>query len=143
MIVVARIAAIPRGGIDVKLRTLRNPTLVAVAACLLSSCASAPQGGIEVAATEVKVYGSGSLTVSQYEVVRRLWADSSHAAFWLPTYSNEAEGIASLQTEAGHLGANGLINVICLEQVRSQWSWSSERAVLCYGEAIRVRPNQG
>jgi hypothetical protein len=127
----------------VKLRTLWNLTLVAVAECLLSNCASVPQGSVEVATTEVKVYGSGSLTVSQYEVVRRLWADSWRAAFWLPTYSNEAEGIASLQTEAGLVGANGLINVICLEQVRSQWSWSSERAVVCYGEAIRVRPNQG
>jgi len=127
----------------VKLRSPRNLALVAVAVCLFPGCASVPQGGVEIAATEVKVYGSGSLTVSQYEVVRRLWADSSRAAFWLPTYSSEAEGIASLQTEAGSLGAEGLINVICMDQVRSQWSWSSERAVLCYGEAIRLRRNQG
>jgi uncharacterized protein YbjQ (UPF0145 family) len=127
----------------VKLRSLRFPAFVTGAMCLLSGCASTPQSGVEVAAVEVKVYGSGSLTVSQYEVVRRLWADSSRAAFWLPTYANEAEGIASLQTEAGHLGADGLINVICMEQIRAQWSWSTERAVLCYGEAIRVRRNQG
>ena len=92
-----------------KLRSSRFSALVTVAVCVLSGCASVPQSGVEGGATEVKVYGSGKLAASQYEVVRRLWVDSWRAAFWLPTYPSEAEGIASLQTEAGRLGADGLI----------------------------------
>ena len=126
-----------------KLRSSRFSALVAVAVCALSGCASVPQSGVEAGATEVKVYGSGKLAASQYEVVRRLWVDSWRAAFWLPTYPSEAEGIASLQTEAGRLGADGLINVICLDQGHSKWTWSPGPAVLCYGDAIRVRRNQG
>jgi hypothetical protein len=126
-----------------KLRSSRFSPFVIVAACALSGCASAPQGGVERSATEVKVYETGKLDASQYEVVRRVWVDSWRSAFRLPTYPSEAEGIASLQTEAARLGADGLINVICIDQGHSQWSSSQGPAVLCYGNAIRVRRNQG
>jgi hypothetical protein len=126
-----------------KRRSSRFSTFVAVAVCVLSGCASVPQSGIEGGATEVKVYESTKLAASQYEVVRRLWVDSWRAAFWLPTYPSEAEGIASLQTEAARLSADGLINVICIDQGRSKWSSSPGPRVLCYGNAIRVRRNEG
>jgi hypothetical protein len=123
-----------------KLRSSRFLALVAAAICVLSGCASVPQSGVERGASEVKVYGSDQLPAGQYEVVRRLWIDSwQHTAFGMPTYPSEADGIASLQAEAGRLGANGLINVFCLDQGHSTWSWSSGAAVLCYGNAIRVR----
>ena len=117
--------------------------LVAVAACALSGCATAPPSGVEGRATDVKIYQSDNLTSSRYEVVRRIWVESWRSAFWLPTNPSEAEGIASLQTEAGRVGADGLINVICIDQGRSKWSSSQEPRILCYGNAIRLRPNQG
>jgi hypothetical protein len=122
-----------------KLRSSRFSALVAVAVCVLSGCASAPQSGVERRAAEVKVYEPEQLVQGQYEVVRHLWVDSWRAAFWLPSYSSKAEGIASLQAEAARLGANGLINVSCRDQGHSIWSWSREPAILCYGNAIRVR----
>jgi hypothetical protein len=122
-----------------KLRSSRFSALVAVAVCVLSGCASAPQSGVERRAAEVKVYEPDQLVQGQYELVRYLWVDSWRAAFWLPSYSSEAEGVASLQAEAARLGANGLINVSCRDQGHSIWSWSREPAILCYGNAIRVR----
>jgi hypothetical protein len=122
-----------------KLRSSLFSALVAVAICVLSGCASAPQSDVERQAAEVKVYEPEQLTQGQYEVVRHLWVDSWRTAFWLPTDSSEAEGIASLQTEAARLGANGLINVSCRDQGHFMWSWSREPAILCYGNAIRVR----
>ena len=122
-----------------KLRSSRFSALVAVAVCVLSGCASAPQSGVERQGAEVKVYEPEQLAQGQYEVVRHLWVDSWRTAFWLPTDSSEAESIASLQTEAARLGANGLINVSCRDQGHSIWSWSREPAILCYGNAIRVR----
>jgi uncharacterized protein YbjQ (UPF0145 family) len=110
---------------------------------VLSGCASAPQSGVEGGAAEVKVYASDKLAASQYEVVGRIWVDSWRSAFRLPTYPTEAEAIASLQAEAARRGADGLINVFCADLGHSKWSWSSGPAVLCYGNAIRVRQNQG
>ena len=48
-----------------------------------------------------------------------------------------------LQTEAGRVGANGLINVVCLDQGRSKWSSSEEPRILCYGNAIRLLKSEG
>jgi hypothetical protein len=125
--------------IKMKLQNAQLSALVAVAAWALSGCASAPKSGVQGGATEIKIYGSDQLAASQYEVVTRIWVSSWRTAFWLPTYPSEAEAIASLQVEAARLDADGLINVFCLDQGHSKWSWSSGPAVLCYGNAIRVR----
>jgi hypothetical protein len=122
-----------------KLRSSRFSALVAVAVCVLFGCASAAQSGVERRATEVKVYEPDQLVQSQYELVRYLWVDSWRTAFWLPSGSSEAEGIACLQAEAARLGANGLINVSCRDQGHFMWSWSRKPTILCYGNAIRVR----
>ena len=122
-----------------KFRSSRFSVLVAAAICVLPGCASAPRSGVETQAAEVKVYEPDQLVQGQYELVRRLWVDSWRTAFWLPTYSSEAKGIASLQAGAARLGANGLINVSCRDQGHFMWSWSREPAILCYGNAIRVR----
>ena len=84
------------------------------------------------------MYESTQLAQGQYELVRRLWVDSWRTAFWVPSYSSQAAGIAALRAEAAHLGANGLINVDCLDQGHPAWSWSREPATICYGNAIRV-----
>ena len=121
-----------------KLRSSRFSALIAVTVCVLSGCASAPKSGVEKQAAQVKVYEPDQLVQGQYEGVRYFWVDSWRTAFWLPSASSEAEGIASLQAEAARLGANGLINVSCIDQGRSLWSWSREPSILCYGNAINV-----
>jgi hypothetical protein len=126
-----------RGDIMMKLRSSRFAALIAV--CAVVGCASAPQSGAERRAAEVKVYEPEQLMQSQYELVRYLWVDSWRTAFWLPHDSSEAKGLVSLQAEAARLGANGLINVSCRDQGHSVWSWSRAPAILCYGDAIRVR----
>ena len=122
-----------------KLQNSRFPALIVVVLCVLSGCASVPKSGVESQADQVKIYEANQLVRSQYEVVRYLWVDSWRTAFWLPTASSEAEGIASLQAEAVRLGANGLVNISCIDQGHFMWSWSREPSILCYGDAIRVR----
>ncbi len=126
-------------GYTLKLRGSRFSALAAVAVCALAGCASGPQRGVERPAADVKVYEPEQLQPGQYEVVRYIWVDSWRTAFWLPSYSSKAEGIASLRAEAGRLGANGLVNVSCQDQGRSMWSWSQKPTILCNGSAIRVR----
>ena len=122
-----------------KLRSSRFSALIAVTVCVLSGCASAPKSGVEKQAAQVKVYEPDQLVQGQYEGVRYFWVDSWRTAFWLPSASSEAEGIACLQAEAARLGANGLINVSCRDQGHFMWSWSRKPTILCYGNAIRVR----
>lgn len=124
-----------------KLRSSHFSTLVVlvVATGVLSGCANVPQSGVERQAAQVRVYEPDQLKQDQYEVVRYLWVDSWRAAFWLPSASSEADGIASLQAEAARLGANGLVSVGCIDQGHSIWPWSQKPAILCYGNAIRVR----
>jgi hypothetical protein len=105
---------------------------------MLFGCASAPQSGPQSQAAEVRVYAPAQLAPGQYETLRYLWVDSWRAAFWLPSSSSRAAGIASLQREAARLGANGLINVSCEDQGRPAWTWRREPEIVCYGNAIRV-----
>jgi hypothetical protein len=125
---------------------IRNPWLSAIvagSACVLCAGAGIAQSDVEERAPELRIYTFGEITMSRYEAVGRLPADSWRTAFWLPTFPNEKQAIAALQTEATKLGADGLLNVSCLDQGRSKWWLSStEPAFLCYGIAIRVRPGQ-
>ena len=68
-----------------RLRSSHFYMLVAVAVCMLSGCASAPQSGVERQAAEVKVYQPDQLLQSQYKVVRstgRARARLPHPAAW-------------------------------------------------------------
>ena len=132
-------SALLTGDIKMKLARWFFSLHIAVTACVVSGCASGPKNGLETQAAKVKVYRAGQILPGQYEDVRYLWVDSWRTAFWLPSASSEAEGIAFLQAEAARQGANGLINVSCLDQGHYMWSGSREPTILCYGHAIRVR----
>lgn len=123
-----------------RLRLPHIPTLAAVALLLLAGCASTPSAEMAKRAAEVKVYEMDQTYGSPHEVVRRLWVGSSQAALQLPTYPTKDAAVAALRMEAASLGADGLVNVYCLDQGSSTW-WakSSEPAILCHGVAVRLR----
>src|SRR5215470_9788188 len=113
--------------------------LVACAASVLAGCASVPQGQSDVAAADIKVYKLGQLPSGSYEPVAHIWVDSWRSAFWSPTYATEDEAVSSLRAEAARLGANGLVNIVCLDQNVPTKSANATPAILCYGYAVRVR----
>jgi hypothetical protein len=121
------------------IRHLRFSALVAIAVYLLCACASIAQSDGEKRAAEVKIFGLGDPNTSRYEVVSRPWVDSWRSALWVPTYPSEEQALAALQTEAARRGADGLMNVSCLNQGRP----NAEPAILCYGIGIRLRPSNG
>jgi hypothetical protein len=121
----------------------RLSALVAGAAYVLCAGAGIAQSDVEQRAANLKIYALGEISSSRYEVVGRPWVDSWRSAFWVPTFPSQEQAIAALQTEAARRGADGLLNVNCLDQGRWNWSSNTEPAFLCYGIAIRVRPSQG
>ena len=126
-----------------KIRSSRLSALVAGAIFVLGTGAGIAQGDVEQRTPELKIYTFGEIDMSRYEVVGRPWVDSWRSAFWVPTFPSEEQAVAALQTEAARRGADGLLNVSCLDQGRWKWSSNTEPAFLCYGIAIRVRPSQG
>ncbi len=126
-----------------KIRKSWLSVIVAGSAYVLCASSGFAQSNVEPPAPELRMYTFGEMAISRYEVVGRLPADSWRTAFWLPTFPNQEQAIAALQTEATKLGADGLLNVSCLDQGRSKWWSSTGPAFLCYGIAIRVRPGRG
>lgn len=121
----------------------RRAALVVIAVGVLSGCASTPPSGGESRADAVKVYELGQIAVNRYDVVSHIWADSWRSATGMPLHPNEGQGVASLRAEAARLGADGLVNVVCLDQGRPNWWSSPAPAYLCYGIAVRVKASAG
>jgi hypothetical protein len=123
-----------------KMRSLVS-VIVAGSACVLCTGSAFAQNDARPPA--LRSYTFGEIAFGRYEVVARLPADSWRSAFSVPTYPSEEQAVAALQTEATRLGADGLLNVSCLDQGRPTWWSSTQPAFLCYGIAIRARPSQG
>jgi hypothetical protein len=126
-----------------KIRNSRLSALVAAAACMLGSGAGMAQSDVEQRAANIKIYALGEINGDRYDVVGRPLTDTWRSAFWLPTHPTREQAVAALQTDAAARGADGLLNVNCLDQGRWSWSSKTEPAFLCYGIAIRVRPSPG
>ena len=125
---------------------IRFPLPSASIVCLalaLSGCASVPQGEIDSRAAEIKVYKPPELTGTSYESVGHVWVDSWRTAFYAPTYPSEDEAVRSLRAEAARLGANGLVNIVCLDQNVPKKAADAQPAVLCYANALRVPKSGG
>jgi hypothetical protein len=107
---------------------------VLLACVALAGCASpgkqskAPRGG----AAQVQVYNTTQLVPSQYTVVQRLWIDGWGSNLTYPTYRAVENGIEAMREKAADAGANGLLNVMCMDA-----TGYSKGRLLCYGDAIK------
>jgi hypothetical protein len=104
---------------------------VAVAGCASSGKQKQPaaSGG---KASQVQVYNTTQLVPSQYTLVRRLWIDSWGSNLSYPTHRSVEKGIEAMREKAADAGANGLLNVMCMDAT----GYSNGR-LLCYGDAIK------
>ena len=124
-----------------KIRSPRLCALVAASIYVLCAGIGIAQDDVERRASELKLYTFGEINPTGYEVVGRPWIDSWRSAYRAPTFPSREQAIAALRTEAVRRGADGLLNVSCLDQGHWKWSSNTAPAFLCYGIAIRSRPN--
>ncbi|MEK6593775.1 MAG: hypothetical protein AABZ67_11920 [Pseudomonadota bacterium] len=87
-------------------------------------------------ADSVRIYDPADLNLGRYEILRRLWVESWRSAFGVPRHASADAAVAELKTAAASLGADGLINVVC---VPDQGWWLRKENVFCYALAIRLR----
>ena len=112
--------------------------LAVILAALAVSGAVLPQAAAsETPGAAVRIYEAGALAPDRYTVVEHLWAESWRSAFWVPAHAESGNAIAALQQEAAHLGADGIVNLNCLNE-GGGW-FSGKDAYFCYGNAIKLK----
>ena len=107
------------------------------AVLILCGAVTAPAAAAETPSAAVRIYEAGALVPERYTVIKRLWVESWRSAFWVPTHGESAAAIAELQAEAARLGADGIVNLHCLNS-RGGW-FSGADAFFCYGNAVRLK----
>ncbi|HSC96649.1 MAG TPA: hypothetical protein VLC73_16940 [Burkholderiales bacterium] len=111
---------------------MKRPLLAAVAlACVFTS---APGSAPAADKVWVTVYDATELTLDRYTVLKRIWTQTAHAAFWVPTYEDRADAITELTSRAAEEGADGVINLHCLNDTGG---WGG--GYFCYGLAIKLK----
>jgi len=83
---------------------------------------------------QVKVFDATELPLSRYTVVKRIWTQTWRSAFWVSTYDDASDAIAALTSKAADEGADGVINLHCLNDTGG---WGG--GYFCYGLAIKLR----
>jgi hypothetical protein len=106
---------------------------LAAAMLALCACSSAPKQAAGDA-SQVQVYRSMQLTPSRYKVVKRIWIDDWRSNFYYPEFDSEQAGVDAMKREAAKVGANGIMNIICLDRSGGQ----SKGGLLCYGDAVKL-----
>jgi hypothetical protein len=111
---------------------MRKPTRRLIAATLLSllgACATAQ----DPVAPAVRVYDATELTLQGYTVVKRLWAETWSASFWVSTYDDMPAALGALTEKAADLEADGVTNVHCVSENKGEGGY------FCSGLAIKIR----
>jgi uncharacterized protein YbjQ (UPF0145 family) len=86
------------------------------------------------ASAPIRVFDAGELTLARYTVLKRLWTGSWRSAFVVPAHDDASAAIAALTTEAASVGADGIVNLHCMND---SGGWPS--GYFCYGLAIKLR----
>jgi uncharacterized protein YbjQ (UPF0145 family) len=109
---------------------------LSIAVALALSCAFCVAGGSALAAdaARVKVFDATELPLDRYTVVKRIWTQTWRSAFWVSTHDDTADAIAALTSKAADAGADGVINLHCLNDAGGLSS-----GYFCYGLAIKLR----
>ena len=84
----------------------------------------------------VLIYDSTQIAFDRYTVVKRIWVEDWRSAFWIPGHGDVGAAQQALLNEAGRLGADGVINLKCLDQTDNIFRRSG---YYCYGNAIKLR----
>ena len=83
-----------------------------------------------------RIYQVGEITFDRYTVLERIWVDSWWASFDVPVRADEAAAIEALKQEASRHGADGIVNLHCLNDSRALFGRAGH---FCYANAIKLK----
>lgn len=81
----------------------------------------------------VRIYDATDLALQRYDVIKRLWAGTWRASFWVPTHDDMPAALKALTDRAADLKADGVTNIHCISEA------GGTRGFFCYGLAIRLK----
>lgn len=116
-----------------RLRALEG--LLTCALCAVSISGACAQGAAE--SKQPRIFLPGELTLDRYTVVQRLWVEPWRSAVSIPTHEDRNTAITELLAAAGKLGADGIVNLICLNDRGG--SQSGKNSFFCYGNAVKIK----
>ena len=105
-------------------------SLIAIAIAAVPHAVAAAQGGAP------RIYKVGEVTLDRYTVIERIWVGSLRTAFWLPTHADEQSAIEAVMSEAARLGADGVVNLHCLND---RGGLPPLMGHFCYANAIKLK----
>lgn len=82
----------------------------------------------------VPVYESVTDTTRRFEIVKRLWTESSRSLFVVPGYESREQAVADFREQAVGLGGNGVINFGCY---RMPGVFGDGTRLACNGTIVR------
>ncbi|MGH8642869.1 MAG: hypothetical protein ACRET6_14235 [Burkholderiales bacterium] len=103
------------------------------AAALLATAGAAAMAQEKTGTPQVRIYDAAELTLDRYTVVKRIWAGTWRASFWVPSHAELADAIEALRERAVDAGADGVVNLHCLNDP----GWGG--GYFCYGLAIKLK----
>lgn len=106
--------------------------------CVVILCSGAALAAAEPprGADSIRIYDPADLSLGRYHIVQRLWVESWRSAFDVPRHAGAGMAVAELKTAAARLGADGLINVVCVPDP----GWRQQgNHVFCHALAIRLK----
>lgn len=105
-----------------------------IAAFLLFVSAMAAGAANASGGAPVRVFDAGELTPDRYTVVERIWTGTLRALFWFPGHDDAGGAVAALTGKAASLGADGVVNLHCLNDTGG---WGG--GYYCYALAIKLK----
>jgi hypothetical protein len=82
----------------------------------------------------IPVYESVTDTARRFEIVKRLWTESSRSLFVVPGYESRDEAVAAFREHAVSLGGNGVMNFGCY---RMPGVFGGGTRLACNGTIVR------
>lgn len=111
-------------------------TALLVALVVLSACTHTATRSQPAAVSAVPVYDSTQIALDRYSVVKRIGIDDWRSAFRIGGHGDLESAQRAVLNEAGRVGADGVINLTCLDQTDRILN---PAGYFCYGNAIRLK----
>lgn len=113
---------------------MRKPLACFITAALLAGASAGATAQAREENAPIRVFDATELPPSRYTVIERLWTGTWRSAFWVPGHDDAGAAIAELTNKAASLGANGMVNLHCLNDAGG---WGG--GYYCYGLAIKLK----
>ena len=116
------------------LRNLAAAFLAALMSCAATSVLAQSNQPAPTDPQAIPVYESVTPTTRRFEIVKRIWTESSRSLFVVPGYESHEQAVAAFREHAIGLGGDGVVNFGCY---RLPGAFGGGTRLACNGTIVR------